>query len=442
MKKLIRMIALQVVPVFIGYSQLLAQDRPTFTENCAKGDIREKTGQNVRVLFWNVENLFDYKDDTVTADEDFTSRGIMHWTYTRLQTKLFHMAKTILAAGEWSPPVLIGLCEVENRYVLNKLVYESPLKPFGYRIIHRNSPDSRGIDVALLYRSDRFIPVHNEWITIRFPVDSTVQTREILYVKGILTARDTIHLFVNHWPSRRGGEAASAPRRNYVAGVLRGKVDSLSRLPHPPAPSPTREGGLLFPPAPSPIRKGEVSEPTSRIPDPGSQIPVPKSRIPDPKSQISDPATQVPDPGSRNPDPYILIMGDFNDEPENESLLNVLGARLDTSYLQPADLVNLMYLQSRSMGNRSGYAGSHKFREHWGMLDQIIVSGSLLERQNSLYADPESVTIFKPAFLLEDDLRYLDKKPKRTYLGPRYKGGFSDHLPVYVDIKELRDRFY
>ena len=365
------MLAVMHLLVWILPNHLLPEHYQSATpENCAVADSSQKTSQNVRILFWNVENLFDYRDDTLTSDEEFTGGGAMHWTYAKLQIKLAHVAKTILAAGEWNPPAIIGLCEVENRYVLNKLIYDSPMKSFQYRMIHRDSPDQRGIDVAMLYRPDAFAPLLTEWITIRFPFDTTVQTREILYVKGLLRHRDTIHLFVNHWPSRRGGEATSAPRRNFVASVLRKKVDSIIQ-----------------------------------------------------SSVLSLQSTV-------NSHPFIIIMGDFNDEPENKSLQTILKARLDTGNLRPFDLVNLMFL-------KTGREGSHKFREHWGLLDQFIVSGSLLDTDNSLHICLSSIQIFNPGFLLEDDLRYLDKKPKRTFLGPRYKGGFSDHLPIIMEIRKL-----
>ncbi len=191
---------------------VLANIYPSDVENCAIPDSILKQGQPVRVLFWNVENLFDYHDDTTTRDEEFTNAGAMHWSYTKLRKKLADVGKTILAAGTWSPPGIIGFCEIENRYVLNKLIYDSPLKPFHYRIIHRDSPDRRGIDVALLYRETIFTPSYSEWIFIRFPFDTAVKTRDILYVKGALLNTDTLHLFVNHWPSRSGGEKSLLQR--------------------------------------------------------------------------------------------------------------------------------------------------------------------------------------------------------------------------------------
>ena len=346
-------------------------------ENCAIPDSSLNRGQHVRILFWNVENLFDYHDDSTTSDEEFTNEGAMHWSYSKLRKKLAHVGKTILAAGAWNPPGIIGFCEIENRYVLNKLIYDSPLKSFHYKIIHKDSPDRRGIDVALLYRESIFTPFHTEWITIRFPFDTAVKTRDILYAKGVLLDTDTLHLFVNHWPSRYGGEKISAPRRNYVASILRQKVDSIN-------------GSSLQTSVHSPQKENGIRE-------------------------------------SRIAKPYILIMGDFNDEPDNESLLHILQAKPEASSTEPVELVNLMYPKLH-------HEGSHKFRDHWGLLDQFVASGSFLNGETNLRIDPSSVTIFKSDFLMKDDLKYLGNKPNRTFLGPRYQGGFSDHLPVYLDI--------
>jgi len=183
--------------------------------------------QSVRVVFWNVENLYDTYDDTTKLDNEFTPGGIMRWTYKRFRLKLDHVAKTLLAAGQWDAPGIIGLCEVENRYVMNKLIYDSPLKSFGYRMIHHESPDLRGIDVALLYRTSVFRVINSRPFSISFPFDTSARTREILLVKGQVLGRDTLNLLINHWPSRRGGYAASQPRRDFVATVLRKIIDSL-----------------------------------------------------------------------------------------------------------------------------------------------------------------------------------------------------------------------
>jgi len=371
---------LPVLLSLMGSRQIPEQDQSVCSENHATMDTLVKTGQNVRLLFWNVENLFDYRDDTTSQDEEFTSRGTMHWTYSKLRVKLSRVAKTMLAAGEWEPPGIIGLCEIENRYVLDKLVFESPLKPFLYRVIHRDSPDPRGIDVALLYREAVFTPLHSRWLSVHFPFDPASRTRDILYVKGVLLDTDTVHLFVNHWPSRRGGEKASAPRREFVASVLRTIADSILHAD-------TRFG----------IRDMRDEDRESRIDY-----------------------------------PFIVIMGDFNDEPENESIYRVLQAKHPDSVATPLDLVNLM----RPMVHREG---SHKFREHWGLLDQFIISGAFLLPGSKLRIDPASASIFRPDFLLEEDQKYLGQKPKRTYLGPRYRGGVSDHLPVVVEIKKLRN---
>jgi len=275
---------------------------------------------------------------------------------------LNHVAKTFLAIGEWAPPAIIGICELENRYVLNKLIYETPLKRYKYKFIHFESPDLRGIDVALLYRPEVFRVVSSKNIRIRFPFDTTLHTRDILYIKGILFAFDTVSIFVNHWPSRRGGLAESTPRRAVAAKTLRSFLDSL---------------------------------------------------------QHTDPSGN------------IIIMGDFNDEPDQPSIYDVLRAREFSSGTAPESLVNLMLPKMRS---RSG--GTHKYQGKWAILDQFMVSGNLLMRPEGLKTSLTSARIFEGGFLSEDDERFLGTKPFRTYTGPRYTGGFSDHLPIYLDVWE------
>ena len=332
------------------------------SENRANLDSIKIKSQSVRVIFWNVENLYDPYDDTTKLDDEFTAAGAKHWNWTKFSAKLNHVAKTLLAAGEWAPPAIVGLCEVENRYVMNKLIYETPLKPWKYKFIHHESPDLRGVDVAMLYRPALFNVIASRSVSIRFPFDTLAQTREILMVKGILFNRDTISIFINHWPSRRGGYLASQPRRNYVASVLRKLIDSVQQAQH-----------------------------------------------------------------AAN----ILVMGDFNDEPENESLKQVLLAHTDTLPSSDTGLYNLMGIR-----NKIRKEGTLKYRDQWSTFDQFVVSGALINGKTGIKAGIRNVRIFRSSFLLEEDNTYFGEKLNRTYSGPKYHGGFSDHLPVRLEINQ------
>ncbi len=318
-----------------------------------------------RIAFYNVENLFDIYNDSLKNDDEFTPEGDRNWNNKRFYKKLNNIYKIIVGIGEWNLPVIVGFCEVENRFVLNKLVYQTPLKTFDYKIIHEESPDWRGIDVALIYRSTEFAPISYKTIGIRFPFDTASRTRDILYVKGILSENDTVHLFVNHWPSRYGGYLVTKPKREFVAAVLRKQVDS-----------------LFF----------------------------------------------------ADTNPNIIIMGDFNDEPWDESLEKVLKAKLDTSDLKHNDLFNLM-----SYYKKDGDLGTSKYMEAWSFIDQFIVSSNLISGRQKFQLLNGKARIYNPEFLLEDDFKHLGKKPFRTYIGFSYNNGYSDHLPIYIDLKGSED---
>jgi predicted extracellular nuclease len=174
-------------------------------------------------MFFNTENYFDIFDDSNTLDDDFTPQGSYHWTWTRFTAKRDALAKIIIAVGEGKTPAIVGLCEIENRFVLNHLVNETPLAKFNYKIVHRNSPDPRGIDVAMLYNPEDFKLLHQSFYT----VSEKFQTREILYAKGILADADTLHVFVNHFPSKRGGSKDSDERRIAAASELKRICDSV-----------------------------------------------------------------------------------------------------------------------------------------------------------------------------------------------------------------------
>jgi len=181
----------------------------------------------ISVMFYNVENLFDVRDDPDKTDDEFTPSGSRRWSRKRFNQKILNISKVILNAGQYEPPAVVALAEIENRYVLEKLLTGTPLNSFDYKIIHKESPDERGIDVALLYREKLFYPLHYKYIPVISADSMVVKTREILYVSGIAGNSDTIHIFVNHWPSRYSGILESRPLRICAAEILREHVEEL-----------------------------------------------------------------------------------------------------------------------------------------------------------------------------------------------------------------------
>ena len=314
-----------------------------------------------RMMFYNVENLFDTLDNPGTVDEEFMPEDEKNWNSDKYYDKLKNIARVISDVGDGDYPVLVGLCEIENLSVLEGLTLATSLKDVAYQIVHKESPDFRGIDVALLFRPDVFkLLNYNTW-PVWIPFSPDTRTREILYACGELPGRDTIHIFVNHWPSRSGGEVESRPKRIFVAEMLRTKVDSI----------------LLM-----------------------------------------------------DPDARIVITGDFNDEPTDLSIVSGLSAFSSFDDPQNKRLYNTSHFLQKNIST-----GSYKYRGDWNMLDQFIVSGSLLDTSANIYTSPFDVHLFEKDYLLEKDDTFLGVKPFRTYLGDYYHGGFSDHLPVYLDIR-------
>src|SRR5574344_28109 len=195
------------------------------------------------VMFWNLENYFDPFDDPGVADEAFTPRGEYHWNWEKFCKKRDDIARTIIAAGDKYHffPAVVGVAEVENRFVLNQLVKETPLARLGYKVIHKESLDKRGIDVGLLYRDKKFKPLTTKSILVKITEDSILLTRSVLYVKGLLnlgddlpegaiaesTIYDTLHLLVNHWPSKLGDKKISDRNRMAASNTVKRVVDSI-----------------------------------------------------------------------------------------------------------------------------------------------------------------------------------------------------------------------
>lgn len=179
-----------------------------------------------RVVSWNIENLFDTHHDSLKNDREFLPDAMRHWNYSRYKKKLADIARVITAISEWNPPALVGLCEVENDTVLRDLTRRSPLKELDYRYVMTDSPDSRGIDVALLYQRDLFKLLSSRSISIP-PLKQHRPTRDLLHVSGLLLTEDTLDVFVCHLPSRSGGAKESEPYRLHAAQILRTEADSI-----------------------------------------------------------------------------------------------------------------------------------------------------------------------------------------------------------------------
>ena len=183
------------------------------------------------VAFYNLENLFDAKNDFQTLDDDFTPNGSKKWTPKRYQNKLSRLAQTISQIGREStgfPPVLVGVAEVENGKVVQDLLSTGPLNAYNYHYVHYDSPDERGIDNALLYNRDNFEVLSSEAIPLIILNDNGQRdtTRDILYVSGVLNGEE-VHIFVNHWPSRRNGEVETDYKRIAAARTI---IDYMEKL--------------------------------------------------------------------------------------------------------------------------------------------------------------------------------------------------------------------
>jgi len=326
------------------------------------------------LVFYNVENLTDPSDDPVKDDDAFTPGGEMHWTPQRLERKAFGIFRVLSHIGAGELPAIVCLAEVENRWVLQYLVSHTPLSAGNYRIVHQDAPDRRGMDVALLLRSAGPQYLGARFIRVSLSGAQNPATRDILYARFRAPSGDTLHLFVNHWPSRSGGTALTEPLRLQAASVLHHHTDSIF---------------------------------------------------------------------DRNPAASVVVTGDFNYGPEQKSLREVLGA-VALPYLgrqgspggrdTSSEPTALALPQLYNLMLPCPEPGTYKYQGIWECIDQIILSGSMLVKDNGWTADPEGARVFHPEYLLEEDKQFMGKKPFRSYTGPRYHGGYSDHLPVYMDI--------
>ncbi len=322
-----------------------------------------QTGNNIDSFYvanWNIENLFDTSDDPTINDSEFLPESNRQWTDDRLLTKIKNLSKVINYMNNGCGPDILGFQEVENINVLKLLIYQ--FRDRDYIIVHRDSPDERGIDVALIYDRNTF-DIHSV-DTVQVELPTRYKTRLILHV-GLIhkESNSIIHFFVNHWPSRRGGETKSEANRFAAASALRRKVDSL--------------------------------------------FSVNENRI--------------------------IIVGDFNDEPGNRSIKNVLAAnKIDCDDMNESNKLSNAAFTKFEQGE-----GSYRFGSDWNMLDQIIISSRFITDKKLKY-DCDSFEIIKPDFIIAKE---GEKKGSilPTYSGTKYYGGYSDHFPVGTKFFYTKD---
>lgn len=296
----------------------------------------------LRVMTWNVENLFDTIHDEGFQDEEFLPQAARKWTKHRYWKKLTDLSRVIAAVSEdGGIPDLIGMCEVENDSVLTTLTKRSVLRNLGYSYVMTQCEDARGIDVALLYQPSRFKLLEQRAVRVPSKAEGLRPTRDILYAKGLVLTNegtDTLHVFVVHLPSRTGGHEGDQNRR-LAAQTLWNVVDSVDKV----------------------------------------------------RERTMKPA-------------HILAMGDFNAD-HRDRIFRHAPLRLTDD---------------------PKCAGTYCFQGFWQWIDHILVSESV-----------ETKGMAKPIqlpWLMEENKTYSVPMPRRTFRGPTYHGGVSDHLPVLLDI--------
>lgn len=311
--------------------------------------------QNFTVAFYNTENLMDTLDNPRAQDNDFLPEGKYRWNTPRYKKKLSSVAQVIAGLGDSDGPEIIGLAEVENKKVLQDLVATKELKASGYAIVHYDSPDERGIDVALLYKSKSFRVLSSRIYSAAF-LKIKSHTRDVLLVKGV-AQKDTFFILVNHWPSRRSGTEKSENKRLAVSIMVREILDSI----------------LV-----------------------------------------------------KQPNAHMIVMGDFNDEPFDKSISIELNAKAENNSLKKGELFNPFFnLCSQGLG-------SVNYSHNWDMFDQIMLSKGFFAGKNSYVY--QNASVYHPSWMhYQKDLK---KGPCRTFMGEDYKGGYSDHFPVFITFEK------
>ena len=313
---------------------------------CAAGvGVRAQEEDSLLIMFWNLENFFDWKDQgTGESDSEFSSRGSRSWTKSRFYSKCNAVSKSVFWVSDkyGRMPDMFGVCEIENKGVLKRLLSSTLLRKYDYDIIHFDSKDRRGIDVAILYRKSTFQLLST---SLKTPVYNGVEisTRDMLHAQmRCISSGDTLDFIVCHHPSKYGGSKLSQGRRYSAMESLVELCDSIG---------PTKQ----------------------------------------------------------------IIMGDFNDIPSAEQFDKLTGKLINKA-------------ENFSIKGE----GTIRYKGKWDMIDMFMVSPSL--------DACTTMDISYIPFLMVYDKSYPGEKPLRTYSGPKYLGGVSDHCPIILKILlPLRD---
>jgi hypothetical protein len=325
-------------------------------------DVTEKDYKGL----WNDESLMGKKVVRYQGlSDDFTPKSNKNYGKIIYAKKLHNVAKVISEMGAQytgKPPAVVGMIEVENRQVIQDVINQPELAKYDYGIIHYNTYDYRGIDVAIIYQKRMFTPSksYKKEVVIFNEEGHRSYTRDVLVVTGYLN-NEKVAFFMNHWPSRRGGEVKSSISRNAAAAVLKKEMDEISAA----------------------------------------------------------------EPGIK-----MFAMGDFNDDPVDDSLLEHLqavGKEKDLSDKKP--YLNLMYPLFKK-----GVA-SLAYRDSPNLFDQIIVSRNLISDKVGSSFSVMKAEIFAPAYLIGTEGNYKGY-PFRSWVGDTFTGGYSDHFPAFVVLQK------
>ena len=309
----------------------------------------------ITVAFYNCENFFDTVHNPAKEDEEFTPEGKYHYTQRIYEQKVHNIATVIQTMNGSDGPALIGLAEVENNTVLNDLTHQPEIARRNYKYEWFDGPDPRGINVALLYNPKYFVVLKAEPLHVDLSgTGGKSVTRDVLHVYGILNG-DTVHVFVNHWPSRIGGEDESSPKRAIAAKVDKDAIDAVMK---------------------------------------------------------------------KTPDAKVIVMGDLNDNPIDNSITNVLGAKGETNDVQRSGLYDPWINIYKNGG------GTEEYKHSWNLFDQVIISDGFLKNKNHKL-HYEKAEIFKPDLII-DHYKGHEGEPHRSFVGTHWINGYSDHFPVIL----------